>query len=88
MPMVMIVEEAKSRTISRGIRITTAFFILRKKQKKKKERKCLSVTTIFLGTSPMVFTPTHVYTEKYIYVTSTVYRLECEENEEVNCEEI
>lgn len=56
---------------------------------KKKERKCLSVTTIFSGTSPMVFT-THTYTQKsiYIYVTSTVYRLECEEKEEINYEEI
>lgn len=72
MPMVTTVEEAISRTISRGIRITTAFFILRKR----KERKCLSVTTIFLGASYADGVHAHTYTQKSIYMlTSTVYRL-------------
>jgi len=40
--------------------------------KEKKESVSLSYHNIFGSiVTPMVFTPTHVYTEKYIYVTST-----------------
>jgi len=75
MPMVTTVE-AISRTISRGIRITTAFFILRKR----KERKCLSVTTIFLGASYAdgVHAHTRIHRKVYICYIDCLSTIECE----------
>lgn len=68
MPMVTTVEEVTC-TISMGIRITTAFFILRKR----KERKCLSVTTIFLGAS--YADGVHAHTRKHRKVYTMLHRL-------------
>lgn len=85
--MATTVEEAISRTISRGIRITTAFFILRKR----KERKCLSVTTIFLGASYAdgVHAHTCIHRKVYICYIDCLYRLlNVKKKEEINYEEI
>ena len=64
MPMITTVKEVICRTISMGIRITTAFFIYCVKEKKESVSQ---LPQYFLEhRTPMVFTPTHVNTEKYI----------------------
>jgi len=81
-----LVREAICHMNSRGIRITTAFFILRKR----KERKCFSVTKIFLGASHVdgVHAHIHVYTatQKKLYIVYVMSRIylsttECEKKE-------
>jgi len=75
--MITTVEKVICRMISMGIRITTAFFILRKR----KERKCLSVTTIFLGASYADGVHAHTRKHRKVYILCYIDYLptiECE----------